>query len=156
MSRRYWLFGLPLCAVLLFAAWELMPREAVKGDPGDPEQVLMGKAIYGRDCARCHGDDLSGEFGWLKKETDANLSEQEIERMLQTLDDVAPAHDNSGVTRRHDDETLFHIIKDGAKVALSKEESRMPGFQDRLNDEEIWGVVAFLKSQWTDTEGAPE
>lgn len=159
MSRRFWLFGLPLLAISIVAggaAWTLMAREHPPGDPDDAEQVIVGKAVYGRDCARCHGNDLSGEFGWLKKESEADLSEAEIERMLRSLDDVAPAHDSSGTTWRHDDDTLFSIIKDGPAVALAKLDSRMPGFHDRLSDDEIWAIVAFLKSRWQDDRGTPE
>lgn len=157
MTRRFWLFGLPL---LLTAAigggtiWALTAKEHSPGDPGDVDQVANGKAIYGRDCARCHGDDLGGEFGWLKKEVE--LSEKEVELMLKNLDDVAPAHDDSGATWRHDDKTLFSIIKDGPEIALAKAGSRMPAFHDRLQDEEIWSVVAFMKTHWQDDRGAPE
>lgn len=159
MSRRLWLFGLPLLAISVVAggaALTLLAKEHAPGDPDDAEQVLVGKAVYGRDCTRCHGEDLGGEFGWLKKENEANLSEEEIDRMLKSIGDVAPAHDDSGTTWRLDDGTLFSIIKDGPKVALAKPESRMPAFQDRLDDREIWSVVAFLKSQWQEDRGAPE
>ena len=159
MRRRGWLFGVPLLALLAIAggaAWTMMASEQQLGDPNDPEQVLVGEAIYGRDCARCHGDDLGGEFGWLKKDGEIDLSEGEIERMLENMDDVAPAHDNSGNTQRLDDNKLFSVIKDGPAVALSKVDSRMPGFQDRLIDEEIWAVVAYMKSHWQEDRGAPE
>jgi len=159
MSRRFWLFGLPLIALSAIAgsaAWTLMAREHPLGDPKDPEQVIVGQAVYGRDCARCHGNDLGGEFGWLKRENEVDLSEAEVDRMLENLDDVAPAHDNSGKTWRHDDDKLFSIIKDGPAVALSKQDSRMPGFHDRLSDSEIWAVVAFMKSHWHEDRGAPE
>ena len=159
MSRSVWLFGLPLLVVAAIAggaAWTLMASNQTMGDPDDPEQVLVGEAVYSRDCARCHGDDLSGEFGWLKKETEVDLSETEINAMLESLDDVAPAHDSSGKTWRHNDETLFSIIKDGPAIALSKDDSRMPGFEDRLIDEEIWAVVAYLKSHWQEDRSAPE
>lgn len=159
MSRRFWLFRVPLLACAIVAggaAWTLMAREHPPGDPGDLDQVALGEAVYGRDCARCHGDDLSGEFGWLKKDNGNDLSEVEVERMLQSLDNVAPAHDNSGLTWRHDDETLFSIIKEGSAIALSKPDSRMQGFGDRLNDGEVWAVVAFLKSHWQNDQGAPE
>lgn len=159
MNRRFWLFGLPILVIMVAAggaAWRLMALEHPPGDPGDADQVTLGEAVYGRDCARCHGGDLSGEFGWLKKENEADFSEAEIERMMQSLDNVAPAHDSSGTTWRHDDATLFSIIKDGPKVVLAKQESRMPGFENRLDDAEIWAVVAFLKSHWQDDSGSPE
>lgn len=151
MSRRFWVFGLSFMGVVAIAGgatWGLRALDHPPGDPGDGDQVALGEAVYSRDCARCHGEDLSGEFGWLKKEQHQDLSEAEIERMVQSLDNVAPAHDASGTTWRHDDATLVSIIKDGPAVALSKPNSRMPGFEERLSDEEVWAVVAFLKNNW--------
>ena len=159
MRGRFWRVGLPLLALVGAgggAVWTLMAHEHPPGDPLDQKQVNLGEALYEQDCARCHGADLSGEFGWLKKENDSGLSEAEIERMLQSLDNVAPAHDNSGFTWRLDDETLFSVIKDGPAIALSKPGSRMPGFEKRLNDDEIWAVVAFMKSNWMDDPDLPD
>jgi len=158
MSRRLWLFGFPILGMLIVgggAAWTLVASEHPPGDPNDANQVSLGQAVYGRDCARCHGDDLSGEFGWLKKDNEGEFSDAEIERMLQSLDNVAPAHDSSGVTARHGDETLFSIIKDGPAVALAKPSSRMPGFSERLDDDEIWAIVAYLKNNWQIDDNKP-
>ncbi len=153
MSRGFWLFGLPLLIIAIVAGgtvWTLTAREHPPGDPDDIDQVALGKAAYDRDCARCHGGDLGGEFGWLKKEIQTELSDAEIELMLQSLDDVAPAHDSSGMTWRHNDDILFAIIKDGPAIALAKEDSRMPGFGDQLGDDEIWAIIAYFKSSWQD------
>ena len=46
---------------------------------------------------------------------------------------------------------LFRIVQEGPTKALNKpksDESRMPGFSDRLSDEEIWAIVAYMKSNW--------
>lgn len=149
-----------LLLITVFAAggivWTLTAREYPPGDPGDADQIELGKAVYGRDCARCHGDDLGGEFGWLRKENPGDLTESELELVLESIDDKAPAHDGDSMTWRHSDEKIFSIIKDGPEIALAKKNSRMPGFQSRLEDHEIWAVVAFLKSHWMSSEEAAQ
>jgi len=147
-----WMAG--LSAVLIIgaagAAWTLVTPEGTPGDETDVSQIIEGQALYQVNCARCHGEDMSGELGWISKETD--LSVEEVNEVAKTLDDVAPAHDATGNTARHDDPMLFEIIKQGPTEAMSKPEtadSRMPGFSDRLNDEEIWAIVAYMKSHWT-------
>ena len=151
MSRHFQLFGVALVGLAMVAGgivWSRIPLERPLSDPSNIDQVELGRAVYGRDCARCHGDDLKGEFGWLKEEHGGDLSDDEIELLLQSVGDAAPAHDGSGMTWRHDDEVLFDIIKDGPAIALSKPTSRMPGFGERLEDNEIWALVAFMKSNW--------
>lgn len=152
MSRRLWLIGpaILLTATAAFAAWTLMPRDYSPGDPGDAEQVAIGEALYEWNCARCHGADMSGELGWIAKET--GLSDDDLKEVTQTLDDVAPAHDASGDTSRHDDQMLFQIISEGPAKALAKPDTRMPRFDDRLQAREIWAIIAFMKSQWTPAE----
>ena len=153
--QRAWLIGLPLLIVIAGSAvWALIARKHPPGDPGDTEQVALGQALYSRNCARCHAEDLSGELGWVKQNVE--LTDAEIERLTRSLDDVAPAHDASGDTWRRGDDVLFRIIKDGPARALAKGQSRMPAFKDRLVDEEIWAVIAFLKSHWPENRRAQE
>jgi len=150
---RSWLIGLPLLLIVAGGAvWTLTARERPPGDPSDDEQVALGQVLYSRECARCHAEDLSGELGWVKKNVD--LPAAEIERVTRSLDDVAPAHDASGDTWRRSDDVLFKIVKDGPARALGKGQSRMPAFKKRLLDEEIWAVIAFMKSHWPDERTA--
>lgn len=63
----------------------------------------------------------------------------------------APSHDASGHTWHHPDSVLFGITNHGlvpGKYAPLKYESDMPAFGDRLTDEEIWVVLAYIKSAW--------
>ena len=54
-----------------------------------------------------------------------------------------------GHTWHHPDEVLFGITKQGvAAFAPSGYESNMPAFGGVLTDEEIWAVLAYLKSSW--------
>ncbi len=155
MRRRLLFFVIPLMAVVVAvgAAWKLMAREHPPGDPADEEQVVIGSALYSWNCARCHGDDLSGELGWAKKES--GFSGEVVNEVAERLGDIAPAHDKSGSTSRLEDAALFTIIDEGPAKILDKPDSRMPGFHDRLSEGEIWSVIAFMKSNWqsvADTE----
>jgi mono/diheme cytochrome c family protein len=63
----------------------------------------------------------------------------------------APPHDETGHTWHHPDRLLFGITKNGLVPPYAPEdyESDMPGFAGRLSDEEIWSVLAYIKSHWT-------
>ncbi len=151
MVKRFLFLALPVIGILAVggAAWTLMARTYPPGDPGDAEQVAVGSALYEWNCARCHGEDLGGELGWVKEET--GLSEEEIKDVAERLGDVAPAHDQSGQTQRFDDATLFRVIDEGPAKVLDKPNSRMSGFDERLSDDEIWAIIAFMKSHWGET-----
>ncbi len=152
MSRRFWTVGLPVAAIAAAAgaAWTLMAREHPPGDPADTEQVAIGEALYEWNCARCHGADLGGELGWAQEA--AGLSDEEVDEIAERLGDVAPAHDESGQTGSYEDATLFRIIDEGPESVLGKADSRMPAFHDRLADEEIWAIIAFMKTHWAKAE----
>lgn len=108
--------------------------------PADPEnaaQVARGKPVYDRLCASCHGARLEGQPNWQEK--------------LSTGRMPAPPHDASGHTWHHPDAVLFGITKDGlvpGKYAPPGYQSDMPGFGGDLSDEEIWAVLAYIKSSW--------
>ena len=152
MGRRIWFVGLPAALAVLvgISTLTLKALQHAPGDPADPDQVADGAALYGWNCSRCHGRDLGGEFSWAFE--GSNLSNEEVDAIVTKIDDIAPAHDERGSTSRLDDEALFKIIADGPKEALQKPDSRMPGFSDRLEDEQIWAVIAFMKSHWQEGE----
>ena len=66
----------------------------------------------------------------------------------------APPHDESGHTWHHPDAVLFAITKNGlvAPNAPQDYESDMPAFAAKLTDDEIWAVLAYIKSHWTSKE----
>ena len=123
-----------------------MDRNYLPGDPADRDQVILGAALYGRDCARCHGEDMGGELGWARDE--AGLSDKEIQVIADQLGDVAPAHDEHGSTSRIPDDVLFRIIDEGPGKVLKKPDSRMKGFHERLAEGEIWAIIAYMKDNW--------
>ncbi len=66
----------------------------------------------------------------------------------------APPHDESGHTWHHPDRVLFAITRNGLVPPYAPEgyASDMPAYAGRLSDDEIWAVLAFIKSRWTDPE----
>jgi mono/diheme cytochrome c family protein len=132
-----WLvFGLLMLAVGSPLVVQWWPGGRIEADPADAAQVAAGKALYDPYCAACHGDRLQGQPDWKKRLPSGRLP--------------APPHDDSGHTWHHPDPVLFEIIRDGLVPphAPPGYESDMPAFGDRLSDEQVWAVLAYIKSHW--------
>ena len=117
-----------------------LDETALPGQPTDSDPV-SGAALYSEYCASCHGTELQGEPDWRSTKADGRLP--------------APPHDEFGHTWHHGDNLLFSYTKLGGQAALEASGvsgfvSGMPGFADQLTDEEIWNVLAFIKSSWPD------
>ena len=106
-------------------------------DPDNGQQVARGMVVYDQNCAACHGARLEGQPNWQEK--------------LPTGRMPAPPHDASGHTWHHPDHILFGITKHGlvpGKYAPPGYVSDMPAFGGQLTDEDIWAVLAYIKSTW--------
>ena len=107
----------------------------LQADPDNPTQVALGRSVYGTHCASCHGATLEGEPNWQTRKPTGRLP--------------APPHDASGHTWHHPDAQLFGIVKNGlTPYAPAGYESDMPSFGGTLSDEQVWAVLAFIKSSW--------
>jgi hypothetical protein len=66
----------------------------------------------------------------------------------------APPHDETGHTWHHSDEVLFTYTKLGGTELMAQRgmefDSGMPGFASQLTDQDIWNVLAYIKSTWPD------
>jgi mono/diheme cytochrome c family protein len=113
---------------------------ACTADAPDPAQIATGARVYEQHCVACHGAKLEGQPNWRERLPNGRLP--------------APPHDESGYTWHHSDELLFAITKHGMvpPYAPPGHESDMPGFGDRLTDEEIRAVLAFIASHWTSAQ----
>ena len=89
-----------------------------------------GRELYLKYCAACHGADLKGQ----PQKPDGTRP--------------APPHDETGHTWHHPDQLLFDYTKFGGKALYPKANSAMPGFKDSLSDQQIWGVLNYIKSRW--------
>jgi mono/diheme cytochrome c family protein len=111
-----------------------------RADPSDPAKVALGAKVYAQQCAVCHGAKLEGQPNWRMRLPNDRLP--------------APPHDESGHTWHHPDHVLFAITKNGLvpPYAPKDYESDMPAFAGKLSDEEIWAVLAYLKTHWTSAD----
>lgn len=106
-----------------------------KADPTNLKQVATGRRVYESQCASCHGAQLEGQPNWRQRLPNGRFP--------------APPHDASGHTWHHPDALLLDIIKRGiGPHAPPGYQSDMPAFGDRLTDDEIAAVLAYIKSTW--------
>lgn len=112
---------------------------SAEGPPvDDPEQLALGQQVYVEACASCHGAELEGQPNWRVRRADGRLP--------------APPHDETGHTWHHADQQLFDMTKQGVEAfAPEGYESDMPAFAEVLSDDEIWAVLAYIKSTWPET-----
>ena len=103
--------------------------------------VQAGAALYAERCASCHGGNLEGQPDWQMENDDGTLP--------------APPHDQTGHTWHHGDGLLFDYTKEGGQAAMAARgvtgfTSGMPAFGETLSDQEIWDILAYIKSTWPD------
>ena len=104
-------------------------------EPNDLAQVALGREVYARSCAACHGDSLEGQANWRRRGPTGRLP--------------APPHDETGHTWHHPDQVLFEMTKYGiARFAGEAYETDMPVFDGILSDSEVWAALAYIKSRW--------
>lgn len=103
----------------------------------DPAKLALGATVYAQHCAACHGVKLEGQPEWRKRLPNGRMP--------------APPHDDSGHTWHHPDEVLFGITKRGLVPPYAPRDypSDMPAFGAKLSDEQIWAVLAYIKTHWT-------
>ena len=121
-------------AVLLF-----VPMDSSAGHELDDRDITVGRTLYQQNCASCHGVKLEGQPDWRAPNADGVLP--------------APPHDEAGHTWHHDNQLLFNYTKLGGEGALAERgitnfKSGMPGFGDVISDDEIWNILAFIRSTW--------
>lgn len=105
----------------------------------DGRDIASGETLYADHCAACHGVDLEGQPNWSTPDENGVLP--------------APPHDETGHTWHHDNKLLFEYTQKGGAAALAARgitgfNSGMPGFSDVISDEEIWNILAFIRSTW--------
>lgn len=105
----------------------------------EDRDLQIGKTVYATQCAACHGATLEGQPNWRSPDENGVLP--------------APPHDETGHTWHHDTGLLFEYTKLGGAKALASRgvagfNSGMPGFAEALTDDDIWNVLAYIRSTW--------
>jgi len=140
MSANRLLLRAGIAVVSAAAAWALLagwggnPARS-RADAANADFVAAGGRVYAEACASCHGAALEGQPNWRRRSADGRLP--------------APPHDANGHTWHHDDATLFAITKYGPAAMIGGGyRSDMPAFGPSLSDDDIWAVLAYIKSTW--------
>ncbi|WP_436088924.1 c-type cytochrome [Pararhizobium sp. LjRoot255] len=103
MSARTVLFSVLGTAVVglgLVGAWPWLAAQTSNGDAS----ATLGKTLYAKHCATCHGANLEGQRDW--------------KRPLPSGRMPAPPHDASGHTWHHADGVLFRITREGPAAVV--------------------------------------
>ncbi|KAJ54019.1 cytochrome C [Actibacterium mucosum KCTC 23349] len=103
--------------------------------------LTNGQTLYSEQCASCHGASLEGQPDWRTPDENGVLP--------------APPHDETGHTWHHDNQLLFEYTRLGGEEALAARgvtgfASGMPGFGDAFADDDIWDILAYIRSTWPD------
>jgi mono/diheme cytochrome c family protein len=113
------------------------PVSLERADATNAGAVAHGRQIYATRCASCHGSDLKGEPGWPQRRPNGAMP--------------ATPLDQRGPAGQRDDQWLFTTIKQGGQAgAAAGGTSSMPAFGSGLTDADIWAVISYIKSTWTD------
>ena len=106
-------------------------------DPNLSTQERRGFNVYVANCASCHGGPTGGG-----------------------MMDYPPRHNANGHTWHHPDCELKEIVREGGdemtdmmrRMMAPSNAPTMQAFRDRLSDDEIDAVLAFIKTMWTPEE----
>jgi mono/diheme cytochrome c family protein len=117
----------------------VLATTAVADHELENRDLSAGSVLYAQHCAACHGENLEGQPDWQSPDADGILP--------------APPHDASGHTWHHDNALLFDYTKlggAGAMAALGVEDfnSGMPAYEGVIADEDIWDILAYIRSTW--------
>ncbi len=96
----------------------------------DPAVIARGAGIYRQHCAACHGANAEGTPNWHRQGPDGKYP--------------PPPLDGSAHAWHHPMSALKQVIRDGT-VKLG---GNMPGWKDKLSDQDIEALVAWVQSLW--------
>lgn len=117
----------------------LLPAVASADHELEGRDIANGQALYATQCSACHGPNLEGQPNWRVPGDDGVLP--------------APPHDRTGHTWHHDNQLLFDYTYLGGQTALEARgitgfNSGMMGVQGILTEDEVWDILAFIRSTW--------
>lgn len=115
----------------------IKPEAVPTTDPAD-EQLHLAQQNYNKWCAHCHGWAGDGQ------------PQTTIENAEQRGYHTVPRHDSQGHTWQHPNQILFETIKYGVQAPTNL--YPMSPFAEQLSDDEIFGIIEYIKHWWTDDQ----
>jgi cytochrome c5 len=103
------------------------PIIMVMREEASAETLARGAELYAANCQSCHGGATGGD-----------------------LKDIPPPHNANGHTWHHADQQLMNMVLNG--ISFSLEEQKMPAFRDKLTEEEVKAILAYIKTWWTEEQ----
>ena len=97
-----------------------------------PARLMQGRDLFRKNCTVCHGLNAEGDADWRKRDKDGKFP--------------APPLNGTGHAWHHPQKALIYTIKNGTK-ALG---GNMPGWKDKLSDDEIESIILWFQSKWPD------
>lgn len=116
-----------LIALSLLVISEGYAGDASKGDPAKGKLIYEGKVYPKVKCFRCHGMTGKGD-GPAAEELDPPKPR-----------DFTDKTSKDAITKKTD-EQLFKVISEGNK------DTAMKGWKDKLTEQEIWDVLAYVRT----------
>ena len=99
----------------------------------DSAQLARGQAVYARHCLECHGEAGRGKvLDWRIRDADGHFP--------------PPPLDDSAHAWHHPTAVLLEVIREGSPAGQGK----MPAWKDKLTEQEMRDVVAYIKSLWSE------
>ena len=121
--------NLSVCIVML----SIWASPAWGGDRQyDPQELAAGKALYQNNCAECHGTEAEGAVNWHQADADGKYP--------------PPPLNGTAHTWHHPATALFRTIGEGTEALGGS----MPGWKDKLSQEEILLIINWMTSLWPD------
>jgi mono/diheme cytochrome c family protein len=119
-------------------AYERYSTTAVTGvGYTNPALVGLGHSLYDQNCGYCHGVDLGGQPGWEGSFPNGNRPAMPL--------------DGRGPIARLPDRDLFDLIKYGGQpFSPPSYKNDMPAYDSRLADADIWAILSYIKSKWSE------
>jgi cytochrome c oxidase cbb3-type subunit 2 len=109
------------------------PKKRIRASSKDntfannPEAIAKGKELYVEHCEDCHGEKGEGDIG-------PSFQDNEF----------LHAEGDQG------DDVYFELVssglEEGAELVGRKAEDEMPGFSEDLTQDEIWSVIAYVRT----------
>lgn len=110
-----------------------MPSDALQNTRWySPEQVKEGATLFRTYCAECHGRDAQGMPKWRRQDPDGTFPPP-------PLDGTAPAWQHP-----------LTVLRDMVKQRGLPSGGTMHGFADKLDDQQIDAILAWIQSHWSE------